>query len=307
MLASRAVNGPGTGRGGEPMSPSRHAVIGDPVAHSLSPQIHEQFGAQLGIALRYTRIRATVDELPALLARLHAEGWAGLNVTLPHKTQALALSVEAGEAARQAGAANTLVREAQGWRAENTDGAGLVADLARLGVDVAGARVLVLGAGGAARGILGPLLVQGPAELVLSSRNPWKPEALAETFGALGNYRPCSHYALKGDRFDLVVNATSVGHDGRFLRLPAGLFAAGGVAYDLSYGAAHAPFSAWAAEQGAARIHDGLGMLIEQAAEAFALWHGRRPDTGPVHEALRARIGRAATSGSLEPTSGGDQ
>ena len=265
------------------MSEARFAVIGDPVAHSRSPGIHEAFAAQFGLAIGYERIAVPADELVEHLAALHGQGYQGLNVTGPHKQAVMAACTGLSERAGRAGAVNTLLSRDGGWYGDNTDGEGLARDLARLGIELAGRRVLVLGAGGAARGIVEPLLAAGPDELVLSSRNPWKPEALVPVFGDLGRYRPCTHHALKGDRFDLLINATSIGHDGRFLRLPPGLAADGAVAYDLNYGPAHAPFANWARGQGIDAVHDGAGMLIEQAAAGFALWHGREPDTGPLH------------------------
>lgn len=268
---------------------SRFGVIGQPVAHSASPRIHAAFGEQLGIALDYERIEVDPDALSERLSELHAQGFTGLNVTLPHKQAVSELCARRSARARLAEAVNTLSRIDAGWAGDNTDGEGLLRDLREnLGVTLAGERVLVLGAGGAARGILPSLLESGPAELVLSNRSPWKPEAIAEALAAHGPVRPATHMALKGDRFGLVINAMSVGHRGSFPRLPEGLLAPGAVAYDLSYGAAHAPFAHWAHGAGAASVHDGLGMLVEQAAASFAIWHGRRPETAPVIAMLRA-------------------
>lgn len=266
----------------------RCAVIGHPIAHSRSPQIHAAFARQLDLALDYVALDLPSESLAERLAVLFDEGWLGCNVTLPHKAAVAALCTEQHARAAQAGAVNTLIRGEGGWVGDNTDGLGLMADLARLELAVSGRRVLVLGAGGAARGILGPLLAAAPAELMVSNRNPWKPEALAEAFASLGRLLPRSHLALKGDRFDLIINATSAGHEGRMPYLPADLFAVNGAAYDLSYGEAHRPFADWARRQGAQAVHDGLGMLVEQAAESFALWHGQRPQTAPVLAALRA-------------------
>lgn len=266
----------------------RCAVIGDPVAHSLSPRIHAAFAAQTGLALDYQALAVTPEALAERVASLFAEGWRGCNVTLPHKAAVAALCRARHPRAEQAGAVNTLIRGEDGWIGDNTDGLGFMADLARLGIAIHGRRVLVVGAGGAARGLLGPLLAASPAQLVVSNRNPWKPEALAEAFAPLGRVLPRTHLALKGDRYDLLINATSAGHDGSLPRLPPGLLAAGAVAYDLSYGAAHRPFADWARHNGASAVHDGLGMLVEQAAESFLRWHGQRPQTGPVLAALRA-------------------
>lgn len=267
---------------------SRFAVIGQPVAHSASPRIHAAFGEQLGIALDYERIEVAPEGLAEQLSELHAQGYAGLNVTLPHKQAVSEQCAQRTERAQMAEAVNTLSRIDGGWAGDNTDGEGLLRDLQdNLGVTLAGKRVLVLGAGGAARGILPPLLGVDPAELVLSNRSPWKPEAIAEALAAHGPIRPATHMALKGDSFELIINAMSVGHLGGFPRMPEGILAPGAVAYDLSYGDAHSPFAEWARAAGAAAVHDGLGMLVEQAAASFALWHGQSPETAPVIAMLR--------------------
>lgn len=268
-------------------APARYAVIGQPIAHSKSPFIHSAFARTLGEKLSYEALEVAPEVLAETLKTLHAEGYAGLNVTLPHKTAVVALCESVSARAEAAGAVNTLSRTATGWAGDNTDGAGFLADLDRLGVALAGRSVLLLGAGGAARGLIAPLLSRGPGALAVSNRNPWKPEELAERFKALGPIVPRTHLSLKGDHFDVVINATSAGHAGAMPRLPGPVLAKGGVCYDLSYGAAHAPFQQWAAAQGAGLVADGLGMLVEQAAEAFALWRGTRPDAAPVLESLR--------------------
>lgn len=268
----------------------RYAVIGQPIAHSRSPVIHAQFAAQTAQQLSYEAINIAPEALAAELQRLHGAGLRGLNVTLPHKQAVEKICESVAERAQLAGAVNTLLRTGSGWSGDNTDGEGLIADLARLGFAVGGRRVLVLGAGGATRGILAPLLAAGPALLAVSNRNPWKPEELAERFKPLGNVLPRTHIALKGDRFDLVINATSAGHAGQMPLIPGRILDTGAACYDLSYGAAHAPFAAWAEQQGAARVEDGLGMLVEQAAAAFALWRGVRPRTAPVLATLRSQI-----------------
>ncbi len=265
----------------------RYAVIGHPIAHSLSPQIHAQFADATGESLSYEAIAVPPDQLIETVQSLHQQNYLGLNVTLPHKLEVMRHCEQLTERAQLAGAVNTLLRTERGWQGDNTDGEGLIRDLARLGYAVRQQRVLVLGAGGAVRGILEPLLAEQPAELVVSNRNPWKPEALAEAFKEVGTLRPCTHLALKGDRFDLIIHATAAGHAGDFPKLPGQLLAEGGACYDLSYGQAHAPFRAWAQTQNAGRIADGLGMLVEQAAAAFALWRGVRPDTQPVMGLLR--------------------
>jgi shikimate dehydrogenase len=272
----------------------RYAVIGQPISHSLSPRIHAAFAQQTAQTLNYEALLVAPEELEARLRALHADGWLGLNVTLPHKQAVAKLCESVSARAELAGAVNTLVRTESGWRGDNTDGEGCIQDLRRLGIEVRGARVLILGAGGAARGILGPLLEQQPAQLVVSNRNPWKPEQLAESFKAQGRIEPRTHVALKGDRYDLVINATSAGHGGSMPFLPGPLLASNGICYDLSYGCAHAPFAAWALTQQPRLISDGLGMLIEQAASAFAIWRGQRPQTAAVLTLLRAGIESAA-------------
>lgn len=268
---------------------SRYGVLGQPVGHSKSPRIHAAFAESLGQKLLYEAYEIAADELGPSLTRFHSEGWQGFNLTLPHKTAAAALCESRTDAAEQAGAVNTLIRTATGWQGDNTDGAGLVRDLlANLGVAIRGKRVLVLGAGGAARGILAPLLAEAPSILAISNRNPWKPEEIAAAMKPLGNIVPRTHLSLKGDQFDVVLNATSAGHQGAVPRLPPSLFAPGAIAYDLNYGPAAEPFLAWAKSEGAAKLSDGLGMLVEQAAEAFQRWRGVRPETTAVLASLRA-------------------
>ncbi|MES2683112.1 MAG: shikimate dehydrogenase [Pseudomonadota bacterium] len=265
----------------------RYAVIGQPIAHSKSPFIHAAFARATAQKLSYEALEVAPETLAETLKALHAEPYLGLNVTLPHKAAVAALCESVSERAERAGAVNTLTRTDSGWVGDNTDGAGFIADLDRLGIAIEGKTVLLLGAGGAARGLIAPILARQPKELALSNRNPWKPEELAERFKPLGNIVPRTHLSLKGDTYDLIINATSAGHTGAMPRLPGQLLAAGGAAYDLSYGTAHAPFEAWAKSQGAAVIADGLGMLVAQAAEAFALWRGLRPELAPVLACLR--------------------
>jgi shikimate dehydrogenase len=266
----------------------RFAVVGQPIAQSRSPQIHEWFAEQTGAALTYEKIEVTPDGLAERLAALHAQEYAGLNVTSPHKLAALAAAESHAPRAENAGAANTLVRTDTGWHADNTDGEGLIRDLRdNLHLKLAGQRVLLLGAGGAARGVLKHLLDEKPADLVISSRTPWNVEKIAAAFKAHGPVRPSTHVALKGETFDVLVNATAAGHQGQAPRLPRGVARAGAACYDLSYGAAFAPFRDWAKAQGAGLVSDGIGMLVEQAAASFALWHGKRPQTAAVIARLR--------------------
>ncbi|HUS25233.1 MAG TPA: shikimate dehydrogenase [Candidatus Binatia bacterium] len=271
----------------------RFAVLGQPIAHSLSPQIQEAFAQQLGQHISYEKLEVAPGQLKDTLARMHAEGYTGLALTLPHKVAAVALAVEVADPARIAGATNALIRRDAGWRADNTDGAGLVRDLKdHLKLGIAGKRVLLLGAGGAARGVLKPLLDEKPQQLVVSSRTPWNVEQLVAEFKGHGPVRASTHIALKGFQFDLVLNATSAGQQDRMPRIAAGVLAPGGACYDLNYGQAHAPFRAWAQSQDAAVVADGLGMLVEQAAEMAQLWYGRRPQTAPVLASLRGQHAR---------------
>ncbi|QDS17728.1 shikimate dehydrogenase [Xanthomonas arboricola] len=275
------------------MPVSRYAVFGHPVAHSLSPAIHADFGKQTGIALDYTAIDAPPEEFAAALERFADEGGKGANVTLPLKEAACALSASLSDRARLAGAVNTLVRNDGQWQGDNTDGAGLVRDLTdRHGLDLRGRRVLLLGAGGAARGVAPALLEAGITEMVVVNRSPERADALCDALGEPG--RVVSRYIEDlrdlGD-FELIVNATAAGRDrdaGAFA-MPLGLVNSLTVAVDLNYGATAIAFLAWARAAQCRYAVDGLGMLVEQAAESFALWHGVRPDTDPVYAALRAR------------------
>jgi shikimate dehydrogenase len=269
----------------------RFAVFGQPIAHSQSPAIHLRFAGQFGIALRYDAIEASPERFPESLANFATQGGRGANVTLPLKEVAATLCRELGPAARVAGAVNTLTRDGEGWRGDNTDGDGLVLDItAHHGLDLRGRRALMLGAGGAARGVAPALLDAGIAELVIANRSAERADALVDRIGQPA--RVTSRYwndLGRAGAFDLILNATSAGRGNSGFDLPAALLGARCLCYDLNYGEAAVPFLAWARGFGAAHAFDGLGMLIEQAAVAFELWHGRRPDTDPVHDAFRAR------------------
>jgi shikimate dehydrogenase len=270
--------------------PLRYAVFGHPIGHTKSPRIHQLFGDQFGIALTYEAIDAAPEAFADAVRRFFAEGGRGANVTLPHKGAAFALADERSEAAVRAGSANVLTRLADGrLAAHNTDGAGLVRDLAeRHHVDLRGRDMLLLGAGGAARGVAWSLLDAGVASLTIVNRTPATADALADAIGEPARVRTRYWQDLAGiGSFDLVVNATSAGVLQQSLGLPPALVGARAVCCDLAYGAAAAPFLAWAQAAGAYRAFDGLGMLVETAADAFELWHGRRPATEPVYQALR--------------------
>jgi len=271
----------------------RYAVIGNPIAHSKSPQIHEAFARQTGQDIEYSRLLAPADGFRGTVASFRAAGGKGANVTVPFKLEAFDLADEVSQRAKDAQAANFLNFEGGRIRADNTDGAGLARDITHnLGVNMAGRRVLLMGAGGAARGALQPLLAQQPAILTICNRTVAKALQLAETF----RYLPSAassvlsglrYDELAGHHFDLVINATSSSLQGELPPLPAGVFAEGSLAYDMMYGRGRTPFLAFARAQGAARLADGLGMLVEQAAESFFLWRNVRPDTRPVIELLR--------------------
>jgi shikimate dehydrogenase len=268
----------------------RFAVIGNPIAHSRSPAIHEAFAVQLGIELQYERVLAPSNDFAGTLQRLQAEGFAGCNVTLPFKVDALAYAQQASERAQLAGAANTLGWAGTSIWADNTDGLGLRRDIEHnAGWPIAGRRVLILGAGGASAGCLGPLLEARPARVAIWNRSSDKAVALVERHRALATQHQVDLSALPliAGEFDAVINGTSAGLGGQALALPNGLLQAGGLTLDMVYGTAAEPFLQWAQAQGAALRLDGLGMLVEQAAEAFALWHGQRPDTAPVLAQMR--------------------
>ncbi len=269
----------------------KFAVIGHPVAHSLSPQIHAQFAEAAGIDLSYERLLAPLDGFAATVSDFFATGGSGLNVTLPFKEQAFAWVQRHDSYAAQAGAVNTIAREGDGFCGYNTDGLGLVRDLASY-LALAGARVLLLGAGGAVRGVLAPLLAAAPAALVLSNRTFSRAQVLAAAFA--GPERPLQAVALADLQgpFDLIINGTAASLAGETLALAPAL-AQGALCYDMAYSAhsAHATaFCQWGQGAGARLVLDGLGMLIEQAAAAFHIWHGLLPDTRQMHAQLRAQI-----------------
>ncbi len=266
--------------------PDQYAVIGNPVAHSKSPQIHAEFARQTGQDLTYERLLAPIDGFIATVEAFHARGGRGVNVTLPFKGEAFSYSTRLSERARAAQAVNTLKFEGNVILGENTDGVGLVNDIAHnLGFVIAERRILLLGAGGAARGVIKPLLKQQPAQLVLANRTLGKGKRLARDFG--GRFEASTYAALAGKRFDLGINATSASLNGALPPLPHGVFAKASLAYDMMYGPDETPFLAFARVEGAATLADGIGMLVEQAAESFLVWRGLRPNTAPVIKLLR--------------------
>ncbi|MEQ8659353.1 MAG: shikimate dehydrogenase [Gammaproteobacteria bacterium] len=264
-------------------------VVGSPIAHSKSPLIHAAFATQLGLSLRYERIEVAAGELAAALAEFRAYGGRGMNVTVPLKEEAWQLAATRTARAEQAGAANTLWFTPAGTvAADNTDGAGLVRDLVdNHGVALAGRQILLLGAGGAARGVVPALLDAAPAGLAVSNRTAARAEALCAAFATRAALEVIPWGALPARAPDVVINATTLSMRGEVPPLPATLPGAGTVYYDMMYGNEPTAFVRWARAHGALRALDGLGMLVEQAAEAFLCWHGVRPDSAPVIAALR--------------------
>ena len=270
------------------MSAAQFAVFGHPISHSLSPRIHHAFAQQFGIDLEYRAIDAAPVQFEAAVRRFFDEGGIGANVTLPHKAAAFALADESSITARRTGAANVLTRLADGrLAAHNTDGDGMLRDLTeRHRVDLRGQRALLLGAGGAAHGVAWHLLDAGVQTLTIVNRSPEAAEVLAAAVGERAQAREWADLANLGSP-DLIVNATSAGVHGVALQLPFALLGSHAVCYDLSYGNAARGFLSWAMAAGARQAFDGLGMLVETAADAFTLWHGQRPDTEPVYQSLR--------------------
>ncbi|GMV46176.1 MAG: shikimate dehydrogenase (NADP(+)) [Pseudomonadota bacterium] len=265
----------------------RYAVIGNPIAQSKSPFIHTMFARACGQDLVYDKLECPLDGFSAAVEDFRAAGGRGLNVTAPFKLQALAIATRAQDAARQAGAANTLRFVDDGIEAENFDGLALVRDLVHNhACPIAGKRVLLLGAGGAVRGALRPMLAEGPARLVVVNRTIDKARAVVGELGHEPRAAWCGYAELGDERFDLVVDGTSASLHGELPPLGASAFAPGALAYEMVYGKGLTPFLALARRAGVVRLADGVGMLVEQAAEAFNWWRGVRPRTQPVIEAL---------------------
>lgn len=273
------------------MSNQLYAVVGHPVSHSKSPRIHSLFARQTGEPVEYTSIQAPLDGFATTVREFFDGGGGGLNVTVPFKEQAWELAGRRTVRAEKAGAANTLYHNSDGQLvADNTDGHGLVRDLTiNHGVQLKGARVLILGAGGAVRGVLGPLLEQQPSSLMIANRTLAKAEALARLFAdeARATTLGACGFEAPDQPFDVIINGTSASLQGDLPPLRTNVIAAGTVVYDMMYSLQATTFNQWALDNGAIRVFDGLGMLIEQAAESFRVWRGVQPDTAPVIDALR--------------------
>lgn len=274
----------------------RYAVVGNPIAHSKSPEIHAAFARETGHDIAYERLLAPLDQFVATVTEFQRQGGRGCNVTLPFKLEAYALAQEHSPRALLAGACNTLAWRGTHWFGDNTDGPGLVRDLdVNLGAALAGRDILILGAGGATRGVLGPLLAAAPSSLTISNRTMAKAEALVSLFAARGPIAALGPAALASRRFDIVINATSTAlaaaagqgtGSGESLWPPA-IFRDVALAYDLMYAREPTPFLRLAHAHGAWRTSDGFGMLLEQAAESYLIWRGVRPDTAPVYAVMR--------------------
>jgi shikimate dehydrogenase len=269
-----------------------YGVFGHPVNHSLSPFIHGLFARQTGQLMSYRPYDVAPEEFAARVREFFAQGGRGLNVTLPHKIAAVEVADELTARAAHAAAVNTLAIKGEGILGDNTDGAGLVRDLCdNLSMVITNRRILVIGAGGATRGVLAPLLGLAPSLVVITNRTAARAEALAAAFSDLGATQGVGFDYLEAEPFDLVINATSASLSGEMPPLPAGVIGAHTVCYDLAYGKSATAFVLWARAQGCAQALQGLGMLVEQAAESFRLWRGVRPATGAVLEVLRERVG----------------
>ncbi|MET0498812.1 MAG: shikimate dehydrogenase [Steroidobacteraceae bacterium] len=275
----------------------RYAVIGYPVSHSWSPFIHGMFARQTEQALSYTRIEVKPENLAEDLDKFFDGGGRGLNVTVPHKQTVCLLTRYRTPRAEIAGAVNTIAAQSDGLLGDNTDGAGLVADLTRnLGFALENTRILLLGAGGAARGVLGPLLGAGPEYLEIANRDGDRAIDLAQEFRTLGELHGCNFEGINKRHFDLILNATSASLQDKVPPIPPLAIGPTTLCYDMAYGAGDTVFTRWARTAGAGRAETGWGMLVEQAAEAFFLWRGVKPDTKPVLAAVKSQKAAATNS-----------
>ncbi|MDH3273659.1 MAG: shikimate dehydrogenase [Gammaproteobacteria bacterium] len=267
----------------------RYGVMGFPVSHSRSPIIHRLFALQTGQDMQYELLQVAPEKLETAVRQFQRTGGKGLNVTVPHKSAVARLVDKTSERAATAGAVNTLSFRDGEIHGDNTDGIGLLRDLSvNLGINLEGANILILGAGGATRGIIGPLLEMGPASLRIANRTLDKAQAIAEHFARPGPVSACRFNVVPvSEPYDLVINATSAGLQGDAPPYPAAAITDQTYCYDLSYGLTATPFSVWARDNGAAHSVMGWGMLVEQAAESFHIWRGIRPNTAPVLKQMR--------------------
>ena len=265
--------------------------MGNPIAHSQSPRIHQMFARQAGQSLSYEALLVKPDGFAQAVADFLIAGGKGLNITVPFKQEAYEIADELSPRARRAAAVNTLlIRDDGTLFGDNTDGVGLVRDLTRnLKLTLGGKQILLLGAGGAARGVLAPLLEQEPSCLFIANRTSERARQLADSFSDLAEVEGGGFEALSGTSFDIIINATAAGLQGQVPEIPEGVIAPRTSCYDMMYGSEPTAFMLYAQQRGAQNTFDGLGMLVEQAAESFLLWRGVLPDTRPVIEALRKR------------------
>ena len=267
----------------------RYGVMGYPVSHSRSPVIHRLFALQTNQELQYELLQVAPDKLETAVRQFQRTGGKGLNITVPHKSAVVKLCDHLSERASTAGAVNTLSFRDGEIHGDNTDGIGLLRDLViNLGISIEGANILILGAGGATRGVIGPLLEMQPASLRIANRTIDKADALVKHFSQSGPVSACRFNVVPvEERYDLIINATSAGFKGEAPPYPAAAVSSDTLCYDLSYGLKATPFSEWARDQGAKLSVMGWGMLVEQAAESFNIWRGVRPDTTPVLKQMK--------------------
>lgn len=273
-------------------SRDQYRVFGNPIAQSRSPQIHHQFAEQTGEALNYEKQLVEIDGFATAARQFFADGGKGLNITVPFKLDAFEFATQLTERARNAGAVNTLKALEDGSiLGDNTDGQGMVSDIVEhLGWSLEGKNILLLGAGGAVRGVLQPLLEKSPARVVIANRTIAKALTLVREFKRYGKVQACGFADLTDQQFDVVINGTSASLSGDLPSLPDTLLAENACCYDMMYGAESTVFMQWAQQHGASHIADGLGMLVGQAAEAFSLWRGVKPEVNSVISSLREQL-----------------
>jgi len=267
----------------------RYAVMGNPIAHSKSPQIHQQFAEQTGEQLSYEKIKVETESFAKAIADFYRNNGKGLNITVPLKEEAFKLASTLTERAQRAGAVNTLIlQDENNYTGDNTDGIGMVTDLSvNHAVKLENKSILILGAGGAVRGVLEPVIKQQPARLVIANRTRSRAENLAKDFSDIAQIEVCEFSQLAGQQFDIIINGTSASLSGELPPLPDKLFKPESAAYDMMYGKEDTPFMQWAKQNQATTVLDGLGMLVEQAAESFYCWRKVRPKTKDVIQAIR--------------------
>lgn len=270
----------------------RYAVMGNPITHSKSPQIHQQFASQTKQHLLYEKLKVETQDFPEEVANFYENNGKGLNITVPLKEEAFKLATKLTERARRAGAVNTLILNAKGeYTGDNTDGVGLVRDLTlNHQTNLTNKDILILGAGGAVRGILEPFIQQQPARIVIANRTLERAQKLAADFSDIAAIEVFTFAELKGQQFDIIINGTSASLSGELPPLPANLLKENSTTYDMMYGKDDTPFMTWSRENNASKVIDGLGMLVEQAAESFYCWRKVKPQTKPVIDFIRGNL-----------------